>query len=351
MNKKAWYECCGPKATVVVSSRVRLARNLKGTAFPNKLSIPDQRQVNERIKKTFFASNDHMKELYLAVDLANLSQVEQELLVEKRLISPALMQAAHPVEALIRKDEAVSVMLGEEDHIRIQAMRAGLDLEKAYEEAAQVALLLEEQLPIAYDEKVGFLTACPTNTGTGLRASVMMHLPALTELKQINNLKTQLAQLGMTIRGAMGEGTKGSFKLYQISNQITLGLSEEDLILDLKKAADQTIQLEENARKELLTHKRLYLEDRIYRSRAALESARLLGQNEAEELLSDLRWGVELGLFQDLCLEDVTSLISACGRAQVQRKAGQTLAAEKRDELRARQIREVLQKIKSKNET
>lgn len=349
MSTKHWYETCGPKADVVVSSRVRLARNLKGIAFPNKLSLADQRQLNERIKGSFFASNEHMKELYLAVDVGNLSPVEQELLVEKRLISPALMQAAHPVEALIRKDEAVSIMLGEEDHIRIQAMRAGFDLDKAYEEASQVALLLEEQLLIAYSETIGFLTACPTNTGTGLRASVMLHLPGLTELNQIKNLQTQLAQLGMTIRGAMGEGTKGSFRLYQISNQITLGLSEADLITDLKKATQQTIQLEENARKELLTHKRLYLEDRIWRSRGTLASARLLGQNEAEELLSDLRWGVELGLFQDLNLEDVTKLMSASGRAQVQRKAGQILAAEKRDELRATQIREVLPNIKSKN--
>ncbi len=344
MSTKHWYESCGPKADVVVSSRIRLARNLKGTAFPNKLGLQDQRKLNERIKDAFYSSNKHMKELYLDVDLATLPAIDQELLVEKRLISPALMNAAHPVEALIRKDEAVSIMLGEEDHIRIQAMTAGFDLDAAYKEALQAALLLEEELPVAFDEQLGFLTACPTNTGTGLRASVMLHLCALSELNQIKNLQAQLGQLGMTIRGAMGEGTKGSFNLYQVSNQITLGLSEEDLIADLKKATEQTINLEQNARKELLTHKRLMLEDRLFRSKATLESARILPQEEAEKLLSDLRWGVELGFFPELSLEDVAALMSESGRAQVQRSAGQILAPHMRDELRATNIRNKLHK-------
>lgn len=342
MSQKHWYESCGPQSDVVVSSRIRLARNIKDAAFPNKLSLQDQRKLNERIKEAFFNSNAQMEKLYLDVDLSTLSAVEQELLVEKRLISPALLNAAHPVEVLIRKDEAVSIMLGEEDHIRIQAMSAGFDLDSAYQEAVQAAILLEEQLPIAYCERLGFLTACPTNTGTGLRASVMMHLPALSELNQIKNLQVQLGQLGMTVRGAMGEGSKGSFCLYQISNQITLGLSEADLIADLKKATEQTIALEQNARKELLTHKKLMLEDRLYRSKAILSGARILSQDEAERLLSDLRWGVELGFFPDLSLEDVTALMSESGRAQVQRSAGQTLPAEQRDELRATHIRNKL---------
>ncbi len=348
MTAKHWYETCGPQADVVVSSRIRLARNLKDSSFPNKLGLQDQRKLNDRIKEAFYSTNEHMHKLYLNLDLATLSAVEQELLVEKRLISPALMNAAHPVEALIRKDEAVSIMLGEEDHIRIQAMRAGLDLDNAYQEALQAALLVEEKLPIAYEEQLGFLTACPTNTGTGLRASVMLHLPALSELGQIKNLQAQLGQLGMTIRGAMGEGTKGSFNLFQLSNQITLGLSEEDLIADLKKATEQTINLEQNARKELLTHKRLMMEDRLFRSKGLLESARILSQDEAEKLLSDLRWGVELGFFTDLSLEDVTALMSACGRAQVQRCAGQALSSDKRDELRAKQIREKLLETRNK---
>ncbi len=242
MSQKHWYESCGPQSDVVVSSRIRLARNIKDAAFPNKLSLQDQRKLNERIKEAFFNSNAQMEKLYLDVDLSTLSAVEQELLVEKRLISPALLNAAHPVEVLIRKDEAVSIMLGEEDHIRIQAMSAGFDLDSAYQEAVQAAILLEEQLPIAYCERLGFLTACPTNTGTGLRASVMMHLPALSELNQIKNLQVQLGQLGMTVRGAMGEGSKGSFCLYQISNQITLGLSEADLIADLKKQRSKPLR-------------------------------------------------------------------------------------------------------------
>lgn len=339
---KRWYESCGPEADVVLSSRIRLARNLDHTAFPNRLSAEAQRRVNESVRSSFLSGSAGMREAYLEVDLAKLQPVERELLVEKRLISPALEAAAHPVEALIRRDEAVSIMLGEEDHIRIQAMRAGLDLEKAYEEALQAALLLEERLDIAFDERLGFLTSCPTNTGTGLRASVMLHLPALSELNQITGLAQRLSQLGMTVRGAMGEGTKGRFRLYQISNQITLGLSEEDLIADLKKATANCINLERNARSELLRHKRLMLEDKLFRSRGVLANARLLDQEEAERCLSDLRWGVELGFFPDLSLEKVSELMSASGRAQVQRRAGEDLSAEQRDILRARHIREKL---------
>lgn len=340
-----WYRDDGPQGQTVISSRIRLARNLRDEAFPNRLESRDRGRVNQRIRDSFMSGNDKMPELYLDVRLGELSPIDRGALFEKRLISADLAESREPVEALIRKDESVSIMLGEEDHIRVQAMAAGFDLETAYAEALKAALLLEEALPVAYDEDLGFLTACPTNVGTGMRASLMVHLPALTELERIEALAKRLAERGLTIRGALGEGSRAYGRLYQISNQITLGLSEEDLIEDLKRAAGSVIEMEQEAGRKMLRANRLRLEDRLYRSAALLRSARLLTQEEAENGLSDLRWAIALGLVPMEAAGELANVSADIGRAQIQKSAGRPLEAGERDKLRADRMRAAMRKI------
>lgn len=341
----AWYQETGPEGQIVLSSRIRLARNVRDKSFPNALSPKQQAELNREIRELFLGLNAEMPQLYLDVRLDELGAIERRALVEKRLISHDLAEAQHAVEALIRRDECVSIMLGEEDHIRIQAMRAGLQLETAYDEAEKLAILLEELLPIAYDEQLGFLTACPTNLGTGMRASLMVHLPALTATGQMEEIGKRLAERGLTIRGALGEGTKAEGRLYQISNQITLGLTEAELIRDLKQAVESVIRLERKQGAALLAKRHGQLEDRIYRSFALLRSARRMGSAEAEQRISDIRWGMSLGLLPDGKVAEVNALAAGIGVAEIQKAHGQSLDAEERDRLRAETLRKGIRRI------
>ena len=337
-----WYIDQGPESDIIISSRVRLARNVSRYPFPHRMDSQQARQAADEIVRSYYMDDAERKCHYLMVDLETLSDEDRLALAEKRLISEDLAKSGPDHRAIISRDEAVSIMINEEDHIRIQSMQAGLNLEKAYEAAAQAAMILERTLPLAYSDRYGYLTACPTNTGTGMRASVMAHLPGLVMAGKIKDTVDGLIKLGFTVRGHYGEHSKSQGNLFQISNQLTLGISEDDLINDLKRMLQQLIEQERNIRREIYRRQSLGLEDKIMRSYGILKSARLMTNEEASSLLSDLRLGLSLGLLSGLHQTDINRLYTAIGPASIQKAHGQAMSPEDRDSARAAVIRDLL---------
>jgi len=337
-----WYIDQGPESDVIVSSRVRLARNLNQYPFPHRMDSQQARQAADEIVQAFYLDDATRKKQYLMVDLETLSDEDRLALAEKRLISEDLAGNGKNHRAIISRDESVSIMINEEDHIRIQSMQAGLNLEQAYEASARAATILEQKLPLAYSEKYGYLTACPTNTGTGMRASVMAHLPGLAMAGKIKDTVDSLTKLGFTVRGHYGEHSKAQGNLFQISNQLTLGISEDDLINDLKRMLLQLIEQERQVRRELYRRQPLALEDKVMRAYGLLRSARLISNEESTGLLSDLRLGLSLGLLRALSETDINRLYASIGPASIQKAHGQAMSPEERDSARAAVIRNLL---------
>lgn len=337
-----WYIDQGPDSDVIISSRVRLARNLDRYPFPHRM---DKKQANEAAKEivdAFYGTDKERKRQYVDIDLATLSAEDLESLVEKRLISDDLAREVKSARAIISRDESLSLMINEEDHIRIQSMKAGLDLEGAYQAAYLIALSLEQSLPLAYSEQYGFLTACPTNTGTGMRASVMAHLPGLVQAGHIRAVLESLGKMGFAVRGLYGEHSKAEGDLFQISNQLTLGLSEEDLLSDLRRMIQQLLEKERQARRLLYQKTPVELDDRAERSLALLRSARLMTTEEAQKLISEVRLGVALGILRDVTPQTLNRISSIIGPASIQKANGRQLNARERDMARATLMRDLL---------
>lgn len=290
-----WYTKFGNMGDVVLSSRVRLARNIEKTPYGSKMTEENRSQVIEMCKSAL----PDMK----FIDLSNMSQLERLALSECHLISPEIAASSDKCGILTNEPCNLCIMLCEEDHIRIQAMCEGLDLERCLNEAYKIDDKLDSTLPIAFDSKFGYLTCCPTNTGTGLRASVMVHLPALTESGNIDALVRSLTKHGITVRGIYGEGSAALGNIYQISNQITMGISEEETIEKLNQVINEIIQKEREVGQQLYAANRYRLEDRIMRGKGILENSRIMTSKEAMNLLSDVRWGINLGIIQDINLE------------------------------------------------
>ena len=338
----SWYIDEGPDSDVIISSRVRLARNLEKIPFPHRLSREAAHDVATQITQAFVDPDQKAGTEYLVLDLDDLNQEDQMALVEKRLISEDLIQKNYWHRVLISRDEAISIMINEEDHIRIQSMQAGLNLEAAYAGALKPALALERCLPVAYDQNYGFLTACPTNTGTGMRSSVMAHLPGLTIAGAMRPVAESLSKMGFVVRGIYGEHSKSQGNLYQISNQLTLGMREEDLISDLKQMLQQLIEQERNNRTLLYDQKPAVIENKVMRAYGLLKHARLMPTEEALILLSDLRLGQALGLISQVSRRKINQIQAAIGPASVQKMAGRLMNPEERDEARASIIRDLL---------
>jgi len=337
-----WYIDQGPDSDVIISSRVRLARNLDRYPFPHKLDKKQARDVAKEIVDAFYGSESDRKRHYVDVDLSTLSAEDLESLVEKRLISEDLAREKAGARAIISRDESLSLMVNEEDHIRIQSMKAGLDLEGAYQSAYLVALSLEQSLPLAYSEQYGFLTACPTNTGTGMRASVMAHLPGLVQSGQIRAVLESLGKMGFAVRGLYGEHSKAEGNLFQISNQLTLGLSEDDLLSDLRRMIQQLLDKERQARRMLYQKSPIDLEDRVERALALLRNARLMTTEEAQKLISEVRLGVAMGILMDVNMPTLNRIASVIGPASIQKANGRPLNPQERDTARATLIRDLL---------
>ncbi len=338
----AWYLDQGPECDVVISSRIRLARNLPNLPFPHRMDEGQARQAVDQLEAAFFQDKKPGSGDYLLVDLEPLSPEDRMALAEKRLISEDFAQKAGGHRVIISRDEAISIMINEEDHIRIQSMQAGLNLEVAYQKAVQVADRFEAHIAFAKSGQYGYLTACPTNTGTGMRASIMVHLPGLFLTGRIKHVVTSLQKLSFAVRGPYGEHSKSRGHLFQISNQLTLGLSEADLIQDLERMLQQLLKQERDARQALYSQQGPQLEDRIMRSYGILTFSRLMSAEETEKHLSNLRLGVALGLFPALKPTAINQIQASIGPASIQKVCGRILTTEERDRERAHLIQTIL---------
>ncbi|MGI6643012.1 MAG: protein arginine kinase [Bacillota bacterium] len=338
-----WMDGTGSLADVVISSRVRLARNLRDVPFPHRLEETQAKEVQARIFGAISELNAKgtWGEL-LIIDLGSVSPLDRLVLVEKHLMSPQHAEPGHGKGLATRSDEKVAIMVNEEDHLRIQCLYSGLELDEAWITASGTDDLLDEKLGFAYDETAGFLTACPTNAGTGLRASVMVHLPALAIGDEVSRVLSAVNKLGLVVRGIYGEGTEAKGNVFQISNQITLGQTEKEIIENLSLVAKQVVAEEKKYRDSLLKTKRSEVEDRIFRAWGILTNARKMTSSEAWQRWSDVRLGIELDIMPGIDIRTINEILVISQPNFVQKTVGKALASEERDILRAGLIRKHL---------
>jgi protein arginine kinase len=301
-----WLEKTGPESDVVVSSRVRLARNLANYPFANQASFEDLNEISSEV--TGLLKTDNKFKLKL-ISLADLAEADRKMLVERHLISPEHAWGGENSLVALSEDETISLMVNEEDHFRLQILLPGLQLEESWQLADQVDNYLESNFELAFDDEYGYLTACPTNVGTGLRASVMVHLPALEILNRVDSLMSAISKLGLAVRGLYGEGTETIGNLYQISNQVTLGSSEEEIIENLLEVTGQIINQERRARQTLLEERETELKDRVYRALGILKNAYTISIEEALDLISNVRLGLDLDIIDNIAPEVLTQLM------------------------------------------
>lgn len=337
-----WMRGDGPESDIVISSRIRIARNLKDYPYP---MLATNQQSEEVLQKTSEVLNNEELETisrFSLVKLSDLNELERMVLVEKHLISPNLANESRNGAVIISENESISIMINEEDHLRIQCLCPGFQIKEAWDLANQIDDIFESHLDYGYDEKRGYLTSCPTNVGTGIRASVMMHLPALVLTQQINRILSAVTQVGLTVRGLYGEGSEALGNLFQISNQITLGQSEEEIIDNLYSVARQIIEHERAARHKLMQESKLRINDRVCRSLGILSYAGIMDSKEAAQRLSDVRLGVDLGIITNVSSTALNELLVMTQPGFLQQFAGEKLSADERDVRRAQLIRDKL---------
>ncbi|MDW0113415.1 protein arginine kinase [Sporosarcina saromensis] len=342
-----WMKSSGEHADIVMSTRIRLARNLKGYRFPIAFTAEEAHKIDEAVSTALLNSGEKG---YAYMKMSELPLLDRQVLVEKHLVSPQLTDSKRHGAVLLSEDETISIMVNEEDHIRIQCIYPGFQLENAYEQADTVDNYLEGQLPYAFDEAFGYLTSCPSNTGTGMRASVMMHLPALTITKQIDRIIPAITRLGMVVRGSYGEGSEAPGNIYQVSNQTTLGKTEKEILADLKNVALRLIAHERRSRELLLSKSRVALENKLFRSLGIITYARLLPSGEAARCLSDVRLGIDLNIIEDIDMSILNELMVFMQPGFLQQYAKAELTAEERDIFRANLFRERLRPDRQQEE-
>lgn len=333
-----WYIEAGRLPEVVASTRVRLARNLADFPFPERLDPQGQAQVTAVVKNALDSIPSSFTQHLKYHPMSQLDDVSAAALGEKHLISPEFACRREGRGLILGENESVSIMLCEEDHIRLQVLRGGFALEEAYQECDRIDTLLDSRLTFAFDERLGYLTQCPTNLGTGMRASLMMHLPALEELGQIPSLVNTVSRLGLAMRGTYGEGSNAAGGFYQLSNQVTLGISEEAALKNLENIAMQVMEREKTARRTLLEN--TPLEDRIWRSWGILSYARRLSRKEFMQLISNLRLGKALGILE-VGYETLNRLLLDAQTATL-KKNNANAQEEQLDALRADLVRKAL---------
>ncbi|RST71743.1 protein arginine kinase [Siminovitchia acidinfaciens] len=338
----SWMSSKGPDSDIILSSRIRLARNLRKFKFPTLFTNDEAREIisNMRTILDQEANRDFGQLEFLEID--DLKALEKRVLVEKHLISPRLAEHATHGAVLLSEQEDISIMINEEDHIRIQCLFPGLQISEALERANVIDNILEEKIDYAFDEQLGYLTSCPTNVGTGLRASVMVHLPALILTHQMNRIIPAINQLGLVVRGIYGEGSEALGNIFQISNQITLGKSEEDIVGDLVGVVQQIVAQERAAREALIKTSSIQLENKVFRSYGILANSRIIETKEASECLSDVRLGIDTGYITHLSRNILNELMILTQPGFLQQYAGGPLRPVERDIKRAALIRERL---------
>lgn len=331
----SWYLGKNPEDDIVVSTRIRLARNIAGIPFPSRMNDVQRSELNEKVKKAILESNTPFARSLKFIEMKDVPEDERNAMVERHIVSPGFIADRKERAIILSEDESISIMIGEEDHLRIQVLYGGLRLEEAYDIASRIDSLLCDQLDIAFDDQLGFLTECPTNLGTGLRASVMLHLPVVEGSGQIASLSDSVNKIGFTVRGMYGEGTKAAASLYQISNQITLGISEKNALDNLKII---TMQLIEKERREREGLNRLKIEDICMRAVGTLSYARILDSNEMMKRLSEIKLGIGLGIINDENINPISMLIEG-QPYMLMRKFGR-MSPDERDIYRANMVRQ-----------
>lgn len=327
-----WYIENGDQGDVVLSTRIRLARNIDEYAFSSKLNINEKKEVCEKVRDLLLEQGSWK---FSYTQMSDLTKAQKISLAEKHLISPDFASQQDGALALT-EDEAISVMLCEEDHIRLQVMMSGLALKPAYHIADELDNVLSSGLHYAFDERIGYLTQCPTNLGTAMRASVMLHLPALTRCGQINNLAATVSKLGLVIRGAHGEGSMPKGEIYQLSNQITLGISEQGALDNLQSITLQLVAQERAAAQNLMEN--ALEEDKVWRAFGILKNARVLSCDEFMELTSLIRLGARTKKI-DIDLKKLNELSYSIQPATMNAVAGEDLTAQQRNVIRADMVR------------
>lgn len=335
-----WMSREGKESDIVISTRVRIARNLMHQPFPMLATNQQSEEVLSKLREVLHDERMTLCGRLYPILLSELNALEKEVLVEKHLISPNLAGESRSGAVFISEDESISLMVNEEDHLRIQCLYRGFQIQEAWERATAIDDIFESHVDFAFDAHRGFLTSCPTNVGTGLRASVMMHLPALVLTQQINRILQAVQQVGLTVRGIYGEGSEAMGNLFQISNQITLGQSEEEIIENLYGVVLQIIEHEKSARQKLLMDSKLRIVDRVMRSYGILAHAAIMDSKEAAQRLSDVRLGVDLKLIDTLTSQVLNELNVLTQPGFLQKVYGENLSPSERDMYRAKLIRE-----------
>jgi len=332
-----WLAARGAESDVVVSSRIRLARNLRGLPFPTQMNFDQRTEVVSLVDKALGGA-------VLRVDLDDVEPVDRGLLIERHLISKELASGDGPRSVFFRRGERISLMVNEEDHLRIQVMSSGFELSRVWRAVQRVEAMLERTLAFAFDKRLGYLTACPTNVGTGMRVSVMLHLPALTIKDHISKVQKAVDHMNLTLRGLYGEHTQALGDFYQISNQATLGMREEELIATLEKLIPEVLGYERAMRKAILQEERALMDDRLGRALATLRAARRMSFEEMMQHLSIVRFATTSGVLDssEITLAKLNELMLLCLPAHLEKFEGKRLSKTQADERRADLIRERL---------
>ncbi len=341
-NNGEWMRGSGPESDIVISSRVRMARNLADFPFISRTTVQDRERIESILHERVALITSENELLYL--DLSKLEKVDRQLLVERHLISREHAEAQGARSVAIDGSEKFSLMINEEDHLRIQVMQSGLDLDGVWEQINRIDDLIEEKVTYAFHERLGYLTACPTNVGTGMRVSVMLHLPALVITRQIDKVFRSLQKISLAVRGLYGEGSQAMGDFYQISNQMTLGLTESELIRRVSDIVPMIIDYERQARDFLVKESHENLHDRVSRAYGILRTAQTISSEETMHLLSSVRMGVNLGLINDLNIPAINQLFIRTQPAHLQKLTGSDMDTSDRNIERARFLRRYLNK-------
>ena len=333
----AWYNTVSNASDTVISTRIRLARNINGYPFASRLDSAGANEIIEKVSAPLESSG------FRKINFSDLSALMATSYVERHYVSPEFATLETPHALLLQEQSGVAIMVCEEDHLRIQSIMPGLALDEAYKNASRAEKRLDEEFDFAYSDQLGYLTHCPTNLGTGMRASVMMFLPALTMGGYMSSLAAQLAKIGLTVRGLFGEGSGSAGSMYQISNQITLGITEEETLDKLRDAVLQIIESEKKARDAITGDVKERLTDRIYRAEGVLRHAYTVSSSEFIKLFSDVRFGIALGLINSITYEQLGTLLVEAMPATLTLSSESTPKNElSRDKLRAQKIKSIL---------
>ncbi len=333
-----WLSNPGPNHEIVLSTRVRIARNVKGFPFSHWASTGELARLvsscSAAVRKTSLLRDSE------EIHLEEVNDLDLSFLRERHQISSEMVHSQNQRSVFVSNDQRVAAMVAEEDHLRLQVLQPGLDLKSAWGICNTLDDEISKHLSFAYCERLGYLTACPTNVGTGLRCSVMVHLPALVMTRQIQKMINAVSQLGMTVRGPSGEGSEIKGNLFQISNQVTLGVTEDEIIERLSNLTEQVIEMEAKAISQLMDEAEEDIEDRVFRAYSILTSARKLNSKETLELLSPVRLGIRAGLLKEASLNAINEVFLCSRPAHLQKKAGREMGERERDIFRAQFIRD-----------